>query len=234
MYARVLTSWICTYSCLCLSTLATVESCSFRLVSPLKWPLISPSYLWALNGFTAAHFTAFPPAISLMTLLSNTVTQQSTEPPLFHFVLRRTIRHPRSSQHNSETACHSWVWEPLSWLSNHLIAHISLVCLDRLNVFLDVFTCKTCYNMWQLQNGCLGCLQLSSLFVCKGSQWHTLFLYNKSVYVCTQKPLLTPCQSFIVGKFTLKAWILFFIGKQVNTGFMRCTGSSSHLLAATL
>ncbi len=81
-----LTSSVCMHLYLCLSTLAelstliTVKSCSFRPASSRHMASLCVSllYLRGLNGFTAVHFTAFTPAIFLMTLLSNLVTHVST------------------------------------------------------------------------------------------------------------------------------------------------------------
>lgn len=80
----VLSYWIYMHLCLCVRQ----HSRSCRRTSPsnhvlsisapsFKWPLVSLPYLWALNGFTAVHLTASPPAIFLMMPLSNVMTQDS-------------------------------------------------------------------------------------------------------------------------------------------------------------
>lgn len=62
-------------------------------------------------------------------LLSNTVTQKSTETLLSPLCsVHNTMRYPRFSKHSSGAAHHSWVTELSCELSNHenLIANISL------------------------------------------------------------------------------------------------------------
>lgn len=75
-------------------------------------PCAKTSSLGALDGFTATYFTASPPAISLMMLLSNVVTQKSTETLLSPLCsTRTTIRHPRFSKHSPGAAHHSQLTE---------------------------------------------------------------------------------------------------------------------------
>lgn len=80
------------YTCICVCVFRQ-HSRSCRRTSPsnhvlsisapsFKWPLVSLPYLWALNGFTAVHLTASPPAIFLMMPLSNMMTQDSAQPLL--------------------------------------------------------------------------------------------------------------------------------------------------------
>lgn len=76
LYVCVSTSWLCMHLCLRVCQVVIARHCKTvkSFLSPschrsFKWPLVSPSYRWG-SGFTLEHFTATPPAISLMTLLS--------------------------------------------------------------------------------------------------------------------------------------------------------------------
>lgn len=77
----------------------------FQLISSLKWPLISPyvspSYLWALNGFTAAQ-------------CCQTWWLRSQQNPLFSTLFYAGQYDTHVLLNTIQGACHSWVWELLS------------------------------------------------------------------------------------------------------------------------
>lgn len=137
--------------------LATVPSFKWPFVSPCA----SPSYLWALNSVTAVHFTASPPAILLITLLSSAVTHNPTYSSLFYFVQHRSKLHLHFSKHNSEAARHSWVrdWVLLCKLSNHQnLAHVYLFAKRHWWRFKCISGCCYCVqeksNMVILRDSC--------------------------------------------------------------------------------
>lgn len=115
-----------------------------------------------LNGFTAALLTA--------RYVSNGRRCQTWRLWYQQTLLFSTLLYTHWSEHNSETARHSWEqrWVHLCQLSNQegLIAHISKVSKassDTLIYFRYMQELRNIIWQWRLLTGCLWCLPLLTL-----------------------------------------------------------------------